>query len=181
MGWEGWRVSDPTIRAATVEDARAIAEVHIASWKAAYGHLVDLHQAGDQLDLEKREQAWGDRIPRVTAEGFRTWVAESENGLVGFAFTRPTPDDDLNPLEIAELVALYLHPDHFGKGVGKLLIDKAVAGMRNQGFLQATLWVLEDNTRAIHFYRREGWKPDGTRDTCHRGIDAPALRFRLPL
>ena len=170
---------EPTIRAAALEDARPIAEVHIASWKAAYTDILDLDDV--TLDVDEREAAWTDRIPRVSDEGFRTWVAEVDGAVVGYAFTRPTEDDDLNPLEIAELVGLYLHPDHFERGIGAALLDRAVAGMRNQGFLQATLWVLEENARAIHFYRREGWKPDGKRAPCFRALNAPALRMRLPL
>lgn len=173
---------EPTIRAATVDDARSIAEVQLASWKAAYADILDLDNLSQRIDdVDAREKAWRDRIPRVSDEGFRTWVAELDGGVCGYSFTRPTEDDDLNPLEIAELLALYLHPDYFGQGIGKVLLDRAVAGIRNQGFLQATLWVLEENVRAIHFYRREGWKPDGKRAPCYRVLNAPALRMRLPL
>ena len=171
----------PSIRAATREDARSIAEVHVASWREAYSELIDLDAVGESMDVDARERSWAERIPLVGAEGFRTWVAESDGRIVGFSFTQPTEDDDLNPLEIAELVALYLAPDHLGVGVGKALLDRAVAGMRSQGFLQATLWVLEENARAIRFYRREGWRPDGTRSACFRVMGAPAVRFRFPL
>ena len=174
-------MNEVIVRAASVDDAAAIAEVHVASWTAAYADLIDLSQAGNRMDVGERERAWRERIPRVGDDGFRTWVAELEGEVAGFAFTQPTEDEDLNPLEIAELVALYLHPEHYGEGLGKLLLDRAVAGVRSQGFLQATLWVLEENARAIHFYRREGWKPDGTRNACYRALGAPALRLRLPL
>lgn len=169
------------IRAATADDARAIAEVHVASWKGAYSEIIDLDNVGDSMDVEARRRSWARRIPLIGAEGYRTWVAESGGEVVGFSFTQPTEDDDLNPLEIAELVALYLNPDAFGKGIGSALLARAVAGMRNQGFLQATLWVLEQNSRAIHFYRREGWRPDGSRSPCFRVMNAPAVRYRFPL
>lgn len=174
-------MSQPSIRSATAGDARSIAEVHVASWKVAYADLIDLDNVGDSMDIDAREKTWAERIPLVGAEGYRTWVAEIGSRVVGFSFTQPTEDDDLNPLEVAELVGLYLAPDHFGRGIGKPLLDRAVAGMRSQGFLQATLWVLEENARAIRFYRREGWRPDGTRSACFRVMGAPALRFRFPL
>ena len=87
---------EPTIRAATIDDAKAIAEIHIASWKVAYGDILDL--ATYSLDVDEREETWRDRIPRVSDEGFRTWVAEVDGTIRGFAFTRPTEDDDLNPI-----------------------------------------------------------------------------------
>ena len=178
---QAFRMSQPLIRSATLDDARAIAEVHVASWRGAYADLIDLDNVADSMDVEARELSWARRILLVGAEGYRTWVAEIDGAVVGFSFTQPTEDEDLNPLEIAELVALYLAPESFGAGIGKALLARAVAGMRSQGFLQATLWVLEDNARAIHFYRREGWRPDGTRSPCFRVMNAPALRFRFPL
>lgn len=153
----------------------------MASWKAAYADIIDLDKVAAQLDIDERERVWRERIPLVGDEGHRTWVAETNERVVGFAFTEPTEDEDLNPLEIAELVALYLDPGSFGAGVGRPLLDRAVAGMRSQGFLQATLWVLEENARAIRFYRRAGWRPDGSRSPCFRVMSAPALRYRFPL
>lgn len=168
------------MRAAEVADARAIAEIHVESWRAAYVTILAPEQL-DRLNADDRAQAWRDRIPRTGGEGFRTWVAHDGDKLVGFAFTRPTEDDDLNPLEIGELTALYVVPSAFGTGIGVALLGRAVGGLRSQGFLHAVLWVLEENTRAIHFYRREGWRPDGTRAACFRVFGAPAVRFRLPL
>src|SRR5688500_13318594 len=99
-------MTEPLIRAAHVEDARAIAEVQVAAWAAAYADLIE-ETGGGPLDLDEAETSWRDRIPRVRADGFRTWVAEDAGAIVGYAFTQPTEDDDLNPLEIAELASLY--------------------------------------------------------------------------
>ena len=171
------------VRAARIHDARAIAEVHQASWLVAYGDLLDpetLSQVAE-VNLSEREASWTDRIPRTGSDGYRTWVADEAGTIVGLAFTQPTPDDDLDPLEVAELKALYVHPDWFGRGAGRGLLERAVGGMRAQGFLQATLWVVEGNDRAIGFYERAGWKADGKREPCFRVFNAPALRYRLPL
>ena len=171
------------IRAARVHDAAAIARVHQASWMAAYGSLLSAETLAQvsEVSLDDRERSWSDRIPRTGGDGYRTWVADEAGTVVGLAFTQPTSDDDLNPLEVAELKALYVHPDWFGRGAGRALLDRAVGGMRAQGFLQATLWVVEGNARAIGFYERAGWKADGKREPCFRVFNAPALRYRLPL
>ena len=175
------RASD--IRAARAHDPRAIAEVHDVSWDAAYGRLLSAETLAraSEVSLDDRERSWADRIPRTGSDGYRTWVADEAGTIVGLAFTQPSDDDDLNPLEVAELKALYVHPDWFGRGAGRALLDRAVSGMRAQGFLQATLWVVEGNDRAIRFYERAGWKADGKREPCFRVFNAPALRYRLPL
>ena len=60
------------------------------------------------------------------------------------------------------LDCLYLMPEAREKGLGKALLDRAKA--LSKGGL--SLWVLEQNTRAIEFYKREGFvitdRGDGT-------------------
>jgi len=67
------------IREAEPRDARAIAEVHVGSWRAAYrGQLTDDYlddlKVDDRLDQHRRTL----EEPRA---GWRTWVAE-EGGRV---------------------------------------------------------------------------------------------------
>ncbi|MHA7200304.1 GNAT family N-acetyltransferase [Arthrobacter alkaliphilus] len=45
-----------------------------------------------------------------------------------------------------------------GLGVGQALVDAVI------GNSAAFLWVLEDNPRAQAFYRKNGFRPDGTRE-----------------
>ena len=50
------------------------------------------------------------------------------------------------------------------------------------GYAQATLWVLAGNARAIRFYERAGWSPDGARKQDTIGDDAVTeLRYRFRL
>jgi len=53
-------------------------------------------------------------------------------------------------------------PDRFGSGLGAVLLAAAVDRLRAAGYRRATLWALRENTRARHFYEREGWRTDGT-------------------
>ncbi|MFZ5868948.1 MAG: GNAT family N-acetyltransferase [Actinomycetota bacterium] len=58
-----------------------------------------------------------------------------------------------------ELHLIYLLAAHHGTGLGQGLLDAAVADA------PAFLWIAEDNPRALAFYRRNGFEPDGARDT----------------
>ena len=58
-----------------------------------------------------------------------------------------------------ELTTLYLRAARHGSGLGQELLD-AVLGDR-----PASLWVAEDNPRARRFYARNGFAPDGARQT----------------
>jgi ribosomal protein S18 acetylase RimI-like enzyme len=165
------------IREADPKDARAIAEIHVRSWQAAYrGQLTD-----DYLDGLKVEDRLEQHRQALEAPGeHRTWIAE-DGGVVGFAVTGPSQDADADD-RTGELYAVYVDPGSFGHGVGKALCDRALADLRERGFRTATLWVLETNAGARRFYEREGWAADGL--TTSERVDCemrPTLRFRIGL
>lgn len=74
----------------------------------------------------------------------RTWpVADSGHEILGFVAIRPR--DGI-------LAELFLSPRCIGGGIGKALLDHAKAAMPG-GF---TLLTTSENSRARHFYEREG-------------------------
>jgi GNAT superfamily N-acetyltransferase len=146
-----------TIRPADPADARAIAEVHVASWRWAYAS--DLPQDTlDRLSVDEREGMWRDAIadPRVAVE-----VADRDGQVVGFVSTGPTRDHDAVE-GTGELFAIYLDEAVAGTGVGAALLERAELDLRAAGFERVSLWVLASNVRARRFYERHGWAWDGT-------------------
>jgi len=167
------------IRDATIDDARAIAQVHVRSWRWAYrGQIPD--EFLDRLSVAERESTWRDRLGSA-ARGPRCVVAEEDDGaVVGFAaFGEP---EDQAPPGAGELLAIYLEEDVAGTGVGSRLLEHATRGLRDQGWALASLWVLGSNDRARRFYERAGWAWDGT--TSEHRFDCanrPILRYVLDL
>ena len=53
-------------------------------------------------------------IPNLFLPNAETWIAEDENSLIGFI-----------ALLGNEVGAIFVSPDHHGKGVGRMLMDKA--------------------------------------------------------
>jgi len=87
----------------------------------------------------------------------------------------------LPPEEVGEVGALYVHPDWWRRGVGRVLLDASLAFLREQGYGVATLWALEDNARARAFYEAEGWHDDGGRQQLELdlpGVNLPEVRYR---
>jgi len=168
-----------TIRDAMPADARAIAEVHVRSWQAAYrGELPDDYLDG--LSVDERETWWRDTLSGPTrASG--TLVAEDGGRVIGFAGFGPTRDDDAPP-GTGEVYAIYLDPDRFGRGVGRELFDRANGRLRELGFTRATLWTLTTNERARRFYERAGWAFDGTESTHQDHCrNLPIVRYAVEL
>lgn len=163
-----------TIRLAAIEDAPAIADVHIHSWQWAYRGLLP-DDLLDHLSLERMAEMHTQRLATKT-EG-RTWVADQEGEFIGFAITGPSRDPDASP-RTAELMALYLRREATGKGIAHTLFDHAVQDLWQRGYERATLWVLETNVRARRFYEKAGWTTDGTTKTEERpGVLLHEVRY----
>jgi GNAT superfamily N-acetyltransferase len=59
--------------------------------------------------------------------------------------------------------ALFVDPDHEGRGIGQALLPLACDTLRNGGHTSATLSTTA-GTRADRFYRRNGWTAIGTNE-----------------
>lgn len=89
------------------------------------------------------------------------WVCECDGGLVGFAYAA-TAD--------ASIWALFVQPGCEGLGVGRGLLQLAVAWLFAQGVDEVRLNTGID-TRADRFYQALGWQrgePNATGDVAYR-------------
>lgn len=81
----------------------------------------------------------------------RGWVIELDGEIAGFAIGNTTNSN---------IWALFVNPEHEGRGYGRRLHDAMVAWMWDQGLKQ--LWLsTEPGTRAQRFYEVAGWKDVG--------------------
>ena len=98
--------------------------------------------------------------------------------IVGFIDVGASRDEDAD----AELFSLYVHPDSWGTGVGRALIEAGEQRLRELGHTTAILWVLDDNPRARRFYELAGWAADGTaREIELFGFRFPEVRYTKTL
>ena len=171
------------IRKATLGDARAIAEVHVKSWQAAYRGLLpeDFLQG---LSALRREQQW-----KMGAENPEQVILVYElESIVAFCSFAPSRDDDVDRILVAELGTIYALEHVWGQGIGKLLWTEAVLHMRERSFTEVTLWVLKGNERALRFYQRMGMRADGAVKTekirlekINQNLELHELRYRMKL
>ncbi|MGA3057237.1 MAG: GNAT family N-acetyltransferase [Candidatus Limnocylindrales bacterium] len=166
------------VRRALPVDARAIAEVTVRGWQAAYrGILPEDFLAG--LSLPAREVAWRSMLESDEEGAAPAWVAERNGETIGFAASGPPRDADV-PLPGAEVYALYVLPEEWGTGIGRSLLETAVGHWRSHGCPTLVLWVLEANGPARAFYEAMGWEPDGGRQRLEiAGTSLAEIRYRL--
>lgn len=154
-----------------------VAEVHVRAWQHAYrGRMPDEYLDALRPEDRAREYTFG----RSTGEGPETIVALEHDVVRGFAATGPAEGGADRGL--GELLAIYVDPAAWGRGIGRCLIADARTRLAERGFHQAILWVLRGNERAERFYRADGWHCDGgTRQEVVWGTAVDEVRYRREL
>ena len=140
-----------TIRAAQPADAGLLLDVWLASVRATHHFLSE--QDIQTLLPVVRDQA----LPVL-----ELWVLIKEEAIIGFA-----------GLSEDKIEALFLHPDHFGKGGGRMLVEHA---RRLKGRLRVD--VNEQNPKAVGFYTAVGFEVVGRSETDDQGRPFPLLHMR---
>ena len=169
------------VREAQPGDARAIAEVSVASRRWSYR---DLFTDAD-LEALSVEQTTAD-FARGLAElppGGAVFVAELTGHVVGYAYVLPSPDVDV-PAETSELGSIYVTEEVAGTGVARALMDAAIERERAAGQGALTLWVRRENGRARRFYEKYGLQLDGgERSRPHDVLpfEMDEIRYRISL
>ena len=172
-------MSDVVIRRAVGSDGSQIGLVHVRTWQATYRGLLP-QPFLDGLDAAQRGEYWEQYLSEDAGPGETVLVAEEDGVVVGFAGVGALRDEDANGK--GEVRAIYLLAEHWGRGLGRALMDAALNSLRQAGYRQATLWVLDTNARARQFYEAGGWAPDGvTKQDDARGFPITEVRYRREL
>jgi GNAT superfamily N-acetyltransferase len=109
-----------------------------------------------------------------------TVVALDGQQICGFVTTGDSRDDDVS--RIGEIFAMYLDPNYWERGIGRLLIEQARSNLYEAGYVEALLWVLDGNERARRFYVADGWASDGSRrEEDVWGVRVTVNRYRRTL
>lgn len=146
-------MSDYEVRPATMSDAKAIAEVHAEAAKAAYTGILPEDQLR-ALAPSTREAKWREAIEFSEPQVQVAVLGEKVVGFVGYDRSR----DAKTPSTTGEIWALYVKPEHWGKGVGVALWDAARDGLEEEGCTVVTVWVPLRNDRAMRFHELAGFK-----------------------
>ncbi|MFC7227163.1 GNAT family N-acetyltransferase [Salinirubellus salinus] len=150
------------VRSARPEDAARVATVSRTSCEAVYeGMLADeaLLEAVRDPAFPAELRTWLERLP---LPGVAYLLAERDDEVVGFAqyLWSPANTEPFVGEDEALLHSLYAHPDHWGTGVGTVLVD---AGRERLPDDRRTLrlGVLKPNEVGVGFYESYGFERTG--------------------
>ena len=153
-----------TIRSAVPDrDAAACAAIYAP-------HAADGTASFEEVAPGAAEMA--DRIRRVQVA--HPWLVEEDDGEVtGYAYA--SPHNPRPAYRWSVDVAVYVHPDHHRRGVGRRLYDELFARLRRQGFRRVCAIIVLPNPGSIGLhealgfsrvgvFERVGWKHGAWRD-----------------
>lgn len=171
-----------TIRLATADDAAAMSYIHSITWKTAYkdfltkGYLDNLTAEG-WIPIFKRE---------LLENIHEAAVFELDNKITGCitfgkgrggqtcTMAKSGASDSLDTTDgcmcnSGEIISLYVLPEHWNSKQGYELTKYALERLKQQGFDDCYLWVINDNQRAKAFYRNFGFKSTNIYTTVNLG------------
>ncbi|MGG5174359.1 N-acetyltransferase family protein [Pseudarthrobacter sp. J1763] len=157
-----------TLQQAVASDADELVAMHTAAHEECYAHVLPPEffaerRASLPERIERRRDFLAGTANYHTGHGRslpglddpRIIARDGQGKIVGFADAGPGRDAD-RPGEL-ELYSIYTLASAYGTGLGAQLLNAAI------GDEPAYLWVLEDNPRAMAFYTKHGFAPDGTK------------------
>lgn len=149
------------IRRATIQDADAIAAIHVKSWQHAYKGILPQHFL-DSISLAQRKERRAQLLSQNDPSQEHL-VAILKGKVIGFCDLGPSFDRRL--LETGEVYGLFIDPDNMGKSAGTTLLSMAERVLEQRGYKWATVWVLTLNQPGRVFYEKNGWQFDGNERT----------------
>ena len=169
------------VRQARRTDARAIAEVSVASRRWSYREVLPEADL-DALSVEQVTADFTEELAELPP-GSAVYVAELARRIVGYAYVLPSPDDNA-PAGTSELGSLYVTEDAAGTGVAHALMDAAIEQAHAVGQGVLTLWVRRENGRARRFYEKQGMRPDGAERSRPHDVlptEMHEIRYRMSI
>lgn len=140
------------------QDAQALAEVHVATWRETYrGLLPDSFL--DRMSVPVNTRRFSKSLV-TPAEHEITLAAADRAGIVGYAAGGPSRTRI--PGE-AEVTTLYVLRAHQGHDLGRALLTAAARVFADQGATSLMISVLRDNLPARGFYEHLGGQADAPR------------------
>lgn len=163
-------MTDMRIRVARLDDAAAVAEVYVETWRSAYAGLLPDKVLTGMSESRQRRQ-WKAQI----ASGDTVMVAEHPvHGIVGMGSCGVCRDWRF--AGSGEIYTLYVLPDWQDQGHGRDLLTAMLRAMRSAGFDGGVLWVLAENPSRF-FYEAMGGRRVATRKERLWGALLPEVAY----
>ena len=151
-----------TIQPATLDDIQSLAYFSIETFYDTY----QAHNTPEDMQEYTEKHFHTQQLTReLTTAGTWVFLAKDANKIVGYIKLRDLKNPDaIKDMKPIELERIYVHPFQKGKGIGRILLDKACDFAKAHGYKSLWLGVWEKNTNAIRFYEQYGFSYFGKQE-----------------
>ncbi|MFD1586565.1 GNAT family N-acetyltransferase [Halorientalis brevis] len=159
-------MSDIRFRRATPADAGEI----LATKRAAIEELEHWQYSPEQIRAWAPKDSYLDTFEQaIDTDRFVVHVAEDDGTIVGYGALN-VPDERID--------AVYVHPDHHGRGIATVLVKQLELSAEFQGIVELDVMAAKN---AVAFYRSVGyWRLDDEVTTIE-DVDLELVRMRKDL
>ncbi len=153
------------IHSITSSDIPEIARLQVAADRLMDA-LLDDEKSGSIQEISEEEvglhvEAWTDYFNKLAQNQspdplYQGIKAVKDGQIIGCIFTCT---EAYLPQTFAGCVeAFFVHPEHWGNGVGRTLMTKATDGLKGRNVSLCRLWAEHNNEILDEVYNRLGWK-----------------------
>ena len=136
------------IRLAEENDVSFIASTYVCNHRTTYRNLLP-DEYFQTLTQESAAEKWR---AYIADENNRVWIAEDENGFLGFAAAMP--DEELAGAWYLD--SLHVSENARGKGVGTALIKTVGEYALSEEYEKMSICIVKGNDKAANLYRKLG-------------------------
>lgn len=168
------------VRQARIDDARAVAEVQVFTWRSAYTGIVDQEHL-DTMSVDELAAQWertlsGEELSKKHGGPIRVGVTESdEGGVDGFVAWCRCGGDDAKAGDI-EVLAIYVLENAQRRGRGRALLKSVWAEAGDATSVIA--WTLTDGASRA-FYEAVGGAVVDHGDCCNGELAYPTVCYHM--
>lgn len=158
------------VRNLTLADAAVIARIHVQTWHETYPGMMPPEMLA-RMTFEAMLPIWEKELGEPKPGLHFLGAVSAEGDLLGWGMVGPARESGLKGLE---LWALNVPQIAQKKGVGRAILSEAIRRVLNTGETAMHLWVVDQNTNAIDFYKRLGGQPT-QHEKLGRGVREVAM------
>jgi ribosomal protein S18 acetylase RimI-like enzyme len=152
-------MAELTITPVPADEAERLAELEATTFVETFGPRND----PDEVERHVARAFDPDHIARQLGDERieLSWVLDGDHPVAFLKLNHGDAQTEADLTEGLEVEQVYVRATHHGRGLGRLLLEHAIARARAEGLAFVWLGVWEENTNAIAVYERLGFQEFG--------------------
>jgi len=144
-----------TIREGTIDDLLILREFSYRTYNETFSHMNTTSNMKSYLEQAFDISKLRDELSNRSSLFYFLYVDEELAGYL--KLNECIAQTDINDLQSIEIERIYVAKEFHGKGVGSILLNKAIdiANIRKKLYIWLGVW--EKNDKALLFYKRNGF------------------------